>query len=100
MLEHIRRRVLPVAAGLTVVLIAAGAAGAVQHEPWQPATAVSAVGPLEVNSPANEGCPIEAPDGNHLFIMSQRGAGGDAERDAEHEDGETAGAGAELAQSD
>lgn len=70
--EHIRRRVLPVAAGLTIALIAAGAAGAVQHEPWQPATAVTAV-----NGPAAEGCPIESPDGNHLFIASTRGAGGE-----------------------
>ena len=68
--EHIRRHALPLAVGLTVALTAAGAAGAVQHEPWQQATPVTAV-----NGPSTEGCPIESPDGNHLFIMSERGAG-------------------------
>jgi len=39
---------------------------------WQ-----GAVPLIAVNSTAAEGCPIEAPDGLSLFIMSTRGAGGD-----------------------
>ena len=72
MYDHIRRHVLPLTAGLAVALAAAGAAGAAQHGPWQPAALVT-----PVNSAAVEGCPIESPDGDHLFIMSERGSGGD-----------------------
>lgn len=54
------------------VVAVAGGAEAKQPGAWQSAAAVTTV-----NSPANEGCPIEAPDGLSLFIMSQRGEGGD-----------------------
>ncbi len=70
--EHIRRHVLPLAAGLAVALAAAGTAGAVQHEPWQEAAPATAL-----NSVSTEGCPIESPDGSEVFIMSTRGTGGD-----------------------
>lgn len=51
---------------------AVGGAEAKQYGEWQTATAVTTV-----NSPANDGCPIESPDELSLFIMSQRGDGGD-----------------------
>ncbi len=72
MYAHIRRHVLALTAGLVAAMAAAGAASAVQLGPWQPATPVAAV-----NAPSTEGCPIESPSGNQLFIMSTRGAGGD-----------------------
>lgn len=49
-----------------------GVAQAKQYGEWQTATPVT-----EVSHPANDGCPIESPDGRSLFLMSQRGAGGD-----------------------
>lgn len=57
---------------LSSVVTVAGGAEAKQYGEWQTATAVTTV-----NDPANDGCPIESPDGLSLFIMSQRGAGGD-----------------------
>ncbi|HWH29779.1 MAG TPA: hypothetical protein VNU26_12565 [Mycobacteriales bacterium] len=54
------------------VVAAGGGAEAKQYGAWQPATAVT-----PVNDPANDGCPIESPDGLSLYIMSQRGSGGD-----------------------
>lgn len=43
-----------------------------QRGSWGTATLVEGV-----NSGATEGCPIEAPDGESLYIMSTRGPGGD-----------------------
>jgi Tol biopolymer transport system component len=46
------------------------AADASAFGPWLAPTAVS-----EVNTAAHEGCPIESPDGKHLFIASTREGG-------------------------
>ena len=69
-------RRLRVALALALVvgtaLGAADVAAAKQLGPWRAATPVAAV-----NGPATEGCPIESPDGDSLYLMSTRGAGGD-----------------------
>lgn len=79
-----RRHSLPLAAGvLLAVSVFAGAAGAVQHGPWQaaqlvdPADGAVPANDTTVNSTAGEGCPIESPDGKSLYIMSTRGPGSD-----------------------
>jgi hypothetical protein len=61
--------------GAAVLMSAALAPTALQareRASWGTASPVTAV-----NSPATEGCPIESPDGDSLFLMSTRGAGGD-----------------------
>lgn len=67
-----RRAAIPMAVGLLAAVTAATGAHAKQYEAWSVATPVAAV-----NSPAAEGCPIEAPDGESLYIVSTRGPGGD-----------------------
>lgn len=46
--------------------------GIAGYSPWTEAAPVNAV-----NSTATDGCPIEAPDGESLHLMSTRGGGGD-----------------------
>ncbi|GAA6525951.1 hypothetical protein [Intrasporangium sp. DVR] len=58
---------------LATSALAVGAAHAGQYGDWQQATAVGAVN----DAAANDGCPIESPDGLSLYIASTRGAGGD-----------------------
>ena len=48
------------------------AAHAKKYGDWQTAAPVTGL-----NSAATEGCPIEAPDGEHVYLMSTRGPGGD-----------------------
>ena len=67
-----RRTAISLVVGmLAVVAVATGAHGK-QYGAWSVATAVAGV-----NGAATEGCPIEAPDGESLYIMSTRGPGGD-----------------------
>jgi len=54
------------ATGMALAPVAAGAAPA--DGGWSPPTAV-----VEVNSPQGDGCPIESPNGQSLFIASMRG---------------------------
>ena len=68
----IRRSVVSVPIGLLAVAAMSTAVQAKQYGSWNTATAVGGV-----NSSATEGCPIEAPDGESLYIMSTRGPGGD-----------------------
>lgn len=71
--RHIPRRTVPFAClALALALLTAPTAQAKPYGDWQGAVSLTAV-----NSAATEGCPIEAPDGLSLFIMSTRGAGGD-----------------------
>lgn len=42
---------------------------------WSPAKTVDPGGSLKVNTAAQDGCPIESPDGHHLFIASDRPGG-------------------------
>ena len=66
------RAVMATALGLVAASTPAIGAHAKQYGDWSAATPVAAV-----NSAATEGCPIEAPDGQSLYIMSTRGPGGD-----------------------
>jgi hypothetical protein len=49
------------------LILASGLVSAQQFSGWQPAVAVAAV-----NSPVNDGCPIESRDGLSLYIASNR----------------------------
>jgi hypothetical protein len=51
----------------SVVALAPGVAAAQHFSAWSAAAAVA-----EVNSPLGDGCPIEAPDGLHLYLASTR----------------------------
>lgn len=52
---------------LAVAAVAASpAAATLRYGPWDPAS------PVSINTPANEGCPIESPDGRSLYIASNR----------------------------
>jgi WD40-like Beta Propeller Repeat len=71
--------------GLALVLAAAAvsaAAVAASAMPgfsaWAPAALVDPTDPVGVNTPAQDGCPIQSPDGLDLYIASNRpgGAGG------------------------
>jgi hypothetical protein len=56
---------------LLLVVCQSMAAHAQNFGEWQPAVSVDP-GRLTVNSPANDGCPIESPDGHLLFLASDR----------------------------
>lgn len=55
---------------LTLLAAGVGTAGAQDFGPWSEPQAVTAI-----NSPAAEGCPIEAPDGLGLYFASNRPGG-------------------------
>jgi len=57
-----------VAATLTAVVAWAGP----QFSGWGPATLVDQVNASGVNTPAQDGCPIQSPDGLNLYIASNR----------------------------
>jgi hypothetical protein len=83
-----RRTAISLAFGLLSAVTVSTGAHAKHYGGWSLATLVPGV-----NGPAAEGCPIEAPDGESLYIMSTRGAGGDqdiwvAARGADGEFGE------------
>jgi hypothetical protein len=58
-------------AAAVVALCGAAQLHAQQYGPWQAAVSVDAAR-LTVNTPFNDGCPIESPDGRMLFIASSR----------------------------
>ena len=62
------QRLMP---AFVAVLGATAVLDAQQFGPWQPAVSVDP-GRAGVNTSANDGCPIEAPDGNTLIIASNR----------------------------
>jgi len=69
----IRKRALVLALSVGTVLVAAVAASAGPHfAAWGPAALVDPVDAVGVNTPAQDGCPIEAPDGDSLYIASNR----------------------------
>jgi hypothetical protein len=53
------------------VLFGVSAASAQNFGPWSPAVSVDP-GRSGINTTVNDGCPIEAPDGNTLFFASNR----------------------------
>ena len=60
--------------GVAALVAACGGAielHAQQYGPWQPAVSVDAAR-VTVNTPANDGCPIESPDGRMLFVATNR----------------------------
>jgi hypothetical protein len=58
--------------GATLAGAAVAAAGGIQFSAWGPAALVDPVDAVGVNTPAQDGCPIEAPDGHSLYIASNR----------------------------
>ena len=52
---------------IVLALAAASPATAAEFGPWSTARAVT-----ELNTPSNDGCPIESPDGLQFFIASNR----------------------------
>jgi len=63
-----------VAAVVTVVLFGAAVAASAggQFAAWGPASAVDPVDAVGVNTAAQDGCPIESPNGRSLYIASNR----------------------------
>lgn len=57
---------------LVLLLGRTAAAHAQQFGEWQPAVSADPGGLNGVNTPFNDGCPYEAPDGHMLFIASNR----------------------------
>lgn len=70
--RRVSRAMTVTALGLVASVTPATGADAKQYGAWRAAAPVAGV-----NSAAAEGCPIEAPDGESLYIMSTRGPGGD-----------------------
>lgn len=57
---------------LAAVLGSAAIVKAQNFGPWEPALSVDPGRVNGLNTPFNDGCPIEAPDGHHLFFASDR----------------------------
>ena len=55
------------------LICTAGFANAQHFGEWQPAVSVDPARIFGINTSANDGCPIEAPDGNRLFFATDRG---------------------------
>ena len=73
--DHTRRsRATAVAlAGVLAAVLGSGAIVHAQHfGPWEPAVSVDPGRVNGVNTPKNDGCPIEAPDRHRLFFASDR----------------------------
>src|SRR5215218_11439215 len=66
-----RGLVLALVAG-AVSAAALGASAATHFSAWGSAALVDPVDAVGVNTPAQDGCPIEAPDGDSLYIASNR----------------------------
>ncbi len=62
-----RKTFFPCAAAGAVAALAPAIAGAQHFTAWGPASIVA-----ELNSPLGDGCPIEAPDGLHFYLASNR----------------------------
>lgn len=56
-----------IAAGTLLSMLCAAPAVAQHYSAWAPAVPV-----VDVNTPFNDGCPIEAPDGRSLYVASNR----------------------------
>lgn len=69
-----RRHAAMMAGGLFVLMQVLGSASAYAQNfgPWQPAHSVDPLRTAGVNTPKNDGCPIEAPDAHRLFFASDR----------------------------
>lgn len=63
--------VLTLAAGAVAVSAVVASAGS-QFSTWAPAALVDPVDAVGVNTPAQDGCPIQSPDGLSLYIASNR----------------------------
>jgi hypothetical protein len=71
--EHpIRRLALAGLASVIVALCVATVGHAQFFDQWGPAVSVDPGGLLGVNTAANDGCPYESPDGQMLFLASNR----------------------------
>ena len=68
----VRGTAISMGIGLLAAVTISTGAHAKKYAGWSAATAVAGV-----NTAATEGCPIEAPDGESLYIMSTRGSGAD-----------------------
>jgi hypothetical protein len=62
----------------TVSGAALAAAAGAHFSAWGPAALVDPVDAVGVNTPAQDGCPIESPDGQSLYIASNRSGGAGA----------------------
>ena len=69
MSAHLRALVLALVATVSGAALAASAAN---FSAWGPATLVDPVDAVGVNTAAQDGCPIESPDGGSLYIASNR----------------------------
>jgi hypothetical protein len=78
MLRKARLSALVAAAALTAALAAVTAAAGPHFSAWRAASLVDPVDALGVNTPAQDGCPIQSPDGDSLYIASNRGGGAGA----------------------
>ena len=67
-----RGLVLALVAGVVLVVAAFAASAGPLFSAWGPAALVDPVDAVGVNTPAQDGCPIEAPDGHSLYIASNR----------------------------
>lgn len=69
------RSILPV--GVAVACLAAATAQAAQFSPWGDAVKLDTVdgNHADVNTAALDGCPIESPDGRHLYMATNRSGG-------------------------
>ncbi|CAN5547143.1 hypothetical protein BH18VER1_BH18VER1_06890 [soil metagenome] len=55
---------------LTVIVCAPSAAHAQRFGSWGPAVNVDPDRTIGINTPFNDGCPIEGPDGSMLYIAT------------------------------
>ncbi len=74
-----RKRRLALALGLTVTVLASSVvtAAAAQAGDWETAVSVESIAgaSTELNTPSNDGCPIESPDGLQLYTATNRPGG-------------------------
>jgi len=64
-----------IAVGLALAAITARPVARADTAQWGPAVSIDPGGINNVNTPAQEGCPIESPDGRSLFFASNRAGG-------------------------
>lgn len=68
-----KMRFLPLLIALGLVAVSAPPAAQAQSPgPWEPAVSVDPNRVNGINTPVNDGCPIEGPDGHMLFFASDR----------------------------
>ena len=71
--RRFRNAMVAVLAVWLLVICTVGYAHAQQFGEWQAAVSVDPMRTLGINTSANDGCPIEAPDGHMLFLATDRG---------------------------